>query len=231
MKLCNATVEKIDELNSTVKLFKLKLNEKISFVPGQFGTCMFKINEESINRSYSYASINCKNVDEIEFCIRLNLEGKATPFLFSIKEGESFKIAGPMGRMILPENLNKDKKLIFLATGTGVGPFRGMIKQALENGNNVSLYFGCRNEKDILFLDEFNATSKNNSKFNFYPVLTRGTESWKGLRGYIQDFIYEDINDKVYVLCGNPFMAKAVLEKLSTLGVDEENIVYEKWTK
>lgn len=231
MKIHNAKLNKITKINETVHLLNVKLDDNISFKPGQFGTCMFLINNKMKNRSYSFASINYEDTNEIEFCIRLNNKGEVTPFIFSLKEGFEFKILGPLGKMILPEKIDSSKEFIFLATGTGVAPFRAMIRKVLSNNssNKVSLYFGCQNENDILFKSEWEEIKESNSNFNFFPVLSKPNSNWQGLKGYVQNSIPKDFKNKIYVICGNPYMSADVLKILKENNVGEENIIYEKW--
>ncbi len=229
MAILDAEIKSIIKINQTVKLFKIKLNEKITFNPGQFGTCMFKINNKSINRSYSFGSKEYENIDEIEFYIRLNTKGEVTPFLFSQKEGFKFKLIAPLGSMIIPDEINVEKEIIFLATGTGISPFRSMIKKNLDNNKKVTLIFGCRSEEDILLRDEFENLMNENKNFKFIITISNSNEKWKGNIGYVQDFIDKDYKNKIFVICGNPFMTKDVLNKLKNNNVEDKNIIYEKW--
>jgi len=126
---------------------------------------------------------------------------------------------------------------VFIATGTGIAPFRGMLhwllaEQDRHENRTLSLLFGVRTESDIYYRDEFEQLAKQHQNFQFLPTLSRGSAEWPGLRGYVQDHLPAIVGDRkdmhAYV-CGLDKMVSANRALLKNLGWDRKQIFYEKY--
>jgi CDP-4-dehydro-6-deoxyglucose reductase len=83
-------------------------------------------------------------------------------------------IDGPYGnftRSEIPSNL---KTVIFLATGTGVAPIRGLVEEALNTGCTADLwlYWGWSSLEDLYLFDEFRSLSLNIRNILFIPLVS-----------------------------------------------------------
>ena len=123
---------KIKNICDDVKHLVIKTNQDFLFKPGQFISIILTINGEEIRRPYSIASAPYPN--SLELCIKILPNGKATPTINKLKEGDEIEIIGPMGRFTLHES-SKDKDLILISTGTGITPFKSMSQHLLKNEN------------------------------------------------------------------------------------------------
>src|SRR3989338_8347697 len=60
------------------------------------------------------------------------IPGVASNYLCDLKKSDQVQITGPVGRhFLLPEN-HRLCDFIFVATGTGIAPYRGMLKEMFE---------------------------------------------------------------------------------------------------
>lgn len=201
----------------------------VAFIPGQFVMLKFEgLNHKFDTRSYSIAG----QVDArtIELCIVYKGEGAATPLLFDLQVGDVLLSSLPEGRFILPEEI-VNKELFFICTGTGVAPFRCMVKELLNKKGYkypVHLYFGGRTAADLLYREEFEEMEKQFSNFYYFPVLSR--ENWNGLSGYVHSHYERKIEhqpDAMFFLCGWTQMIREARDKIKALGYSRQDIKVE----
>ncbi len=155
-------------------------------------------------------------------------------FLCDMKEGDEIACQGPFGDFILRPPM---RDTIFIATGTGIAPFRSMLCWLLSDetrhqGKQLYLIFGNRTEKDIYYHDEFVCLAAEHPNFHYQPTLSRGSPSWQGLRGYVQEHvpaIAQGRTDMHAYICGVDKMLKANRDLLKSLGWDRKSILYEKY--
>lgn len=139
-------------------------------------------------------------------------------------------IRGPFGLFTL-DKASKEK-LVFIGTGTGITPFRSMIKDLLEKNSEteISLIFGCRYEGELLYKSEFEELAGKFPNFRFFPLVSRPTEEWNGRKGHVQDnFEVIDITQSEVYICGLPIMVEEATKKLLELGMDKAQIHHEKF--
>jgi ferredoxin-NADP reductase len=204
------------------------------FVAGQW--LSFKTNKpdgEEITRAYSIAS---PPGDDNRFALCLNRvqDGFMSNFLCDLREGEKISCQGPFGDFILRPPL---RDTVFIATGTGIAPFRSMLHWLLADpvrhqGKRLWLLFGNRTETDIYYHEEFLDLAARHANFHYLPTLSRGGSEWQGLRGYVQEHvpgIVQSRTDMHAYICGLDKMIKANRELLKGLGWDRKSILYEKY--
>lgn len=80
--------------------------------------------------------------------------------LLALKEGDSIIASQLSGEFVLPKD--KTKKLVFIAGGIGVTPFRSMIKYLIDTGEKRDIVFIYINstEGDIAYEEIFNEAKK-----------------------------------------------------------------------
>jgi ferredoxin-NADP reductase len=214
--------------------FEMKGVPRFGFVAGQWLSFKTKTPAaEEITRAYSIAS---PPSDDGRFALCLNRvqDGFMSNFLCDLKAGDEISCQGPFGDFILRPPM---RDTIFIATGTGIAPFRSMLHWLLNDESrhqNKQLYliFGNRAEKDIYYHDEFVHLTAEHSNFHYLPTLSRGGSDWTGLRGYVQEHVPAKAHDRTDMhayICGLEKMVKANRELLKSLGWDRKSILYEKY--
>lgn len=213
-----------------LKRFFIQYECHIPYLSGQFVIIEFgSLNHQFSTRSYSIADRS--HGDTIELCVVLKENGAATPLLFDQKIGDTLKVSNPQGRFTLPEDCRNDIHYGFICTGTGVAPFRAMIKDLLEIrhiSSPIYLYFGCRTQSDILYKEEFEALAKQYPNFHYTPVLSR--EQWQGAIGYVHSHynaVFENKPDALIYLCGWTEMIKQTRDQLKSYGYSRTEIKVE----
>jgi ferredoxin-NADP reductase len=204
------------------------------FVPGQWLSVKTNTPDgEEMTRAYSIASPPSEN-GQVAFCLNRVQDGFMSNHLCDLAEGEKITFQGPFGDFILRPPL---RDTVFIATGTGIAPFRSMLHWLLADsghhqGRQFWLLFGARTEQDIYYRDEFEQLAAKHNNFRFLPTLSRAGDDWKGLRGYVQQHLGEIVGmrtDMHAYICGLDKMVTANRELLKNLGWDRTSIRYEKY--
>ena len=126
---------------------------------------------------------------------------------------------------------------IFIATGTGIAPFRSMLHWLVADpsrheNKQLWLVFGSRTENDIYYHQEFLRLAEAHKNFHYMPTLSRGALDWQGLRGYVQEHVPGIVagrTDMHAYVCGLDKMIRANRDLLKSLGWDRKSIRYEKY--
>ena len=232
----DARVVRSVALTEFTKHLELEVNgvSHFGFVPGQWLSVKATTPDgEEMTRAYSIASPPSEN-GHIAFCLNRVEEGFMSNHLFSLNEGEQITFQGPFGNFILRPPL---RDTVFIATGTGIAPFRSMLHWLLAEPDRHQehefwLLFGARNEEDLYYREEFEQLAAKHDNFHFLPTLSRASEEWKGLRGYVQQHVGEIVGmrtDMHAYICGLDKMVKANRELLKSLGWDRTSVRYEKY--
>ncbi len=227
-----AVVQNIDVLSYNVRGFSFKLLEppKIDFKAGQFMILNVPHEGKVVKRAYSIATPPHESLT-IELCVQHAEGGIASTYFWQLKEGDPVSISGPHGNFLLKEPL--DYEPVFMATGTGVAPFRSMVKHLIHINcaREIWLLFGTRYEHSLLYESEFRALANMRHNFHYIPTVSRPKE-WHGETGHIQQTFQKHVTDfsnKEIYICGWLEVVKAVCKDLEALGVPKERLHYEEW--
>jgi len=207
---------------------------RFGFVAGQW--LSFKTNKpdgEEITRAYSIASPPGED-NRFALCLNRVQDGFMSNFLCDMKVEEEISSQGPFGDFILRPPL---RDTLFIATGTGIAPFRSILHWLLADpvrhqDKQLWLLFGNRTEADIYYHQEFLDLAAGHANFHYLPTLSRGAPEWQGLRGYVQEHVPRIVtgrSDMHAYICGLDKMVKANRELLKGLGWDRKSILYEKY--
>ena len=121
-------------------IFRCKKMPTFEYQAGQFITIHFEKECKTLRRSYSIANVPAQN-NHIEIAAGFIEGGPGTELLFNLKPGDILQASGPYGRLILKESPNP-KRFIFVATSTGITPYRAMISELItriEKDKNLEI--------------------------------------------------------------------------------------------
>ena len=210
-----AIIEKKEQLTEFVYLltFKLVNPTDIAFLAGQ--TFMLNV-APGINRTMSISSAPSEK-QTILMCHDVSPNGPASKWTLAKSVGDQATFMAPLGMFTLDTQSNRRK--IFVATGTGIAPYRSMLLDyLLGNGtDDITLYWGMRHEEDLYWVSEFQELSMKYPNFRFVICLSQPSQSWSGARGRVTaHVVQEELNierSDVY-LCGNQLMIKDIEAQL-----------------
>ena len=221
------------------------------FAPGQFVSCVADDpNGKSQTRAYSIASAPRGN--GFDLCVNRVEGGFFSNLLCDLEQGDTVRFHGPHGLFILRQPLTDT---ILIATGTGVAPMLGFVQHLFPadgtdrtEGRHVWLVYGTRHETELYYRDYFEQIAAQHSNFHYISTLSRAPESWKGHRGYVQEFVGKiaeehaascspdvvtaaepaGFNIHAYI-CGLNEMVSANRERLMSLGWQRKQIIFERY--
>ncbi len=217
--------------------FEMRSVPNFGFVPGQWLSVKAHDPEgpdgKEITRAYSIASPPTAN-GKFAFCLNRVQDGFMSNYLFDLPIGAQITTQGPFGSFILKPPL---RDTLFIATGTGIAPFRSMLHWLFADPERHSereywLLFGVRTERDIYYRDEFESMANAHPNFHFLPTLSRADSDWPGLRGYVQEHVKPIIGERADMhayICGLGKMVKANRDQLQSMGWPRTSILYERY--
>jgi CDP-4-dehydro-6-deoxyglucose reductase len=223
------------ELAPEVRHFEFEVPgvKTFDFVPGQFVSVVKKFDEKEITRAYSIASPRHGN--RFALCLNRVMEGMLSPYLFSLDPGAEVEIGEPLGYFTLRR---PERRAVFIATGTGIAPFRSMLLDHLPGSpSQITLLFGVRHEHGLLYRAELEELAGRHEQFNFLPTVSRPSAAWAGRTGRVHAHLQEALaigsseeraTVDVYV-CGMKAMVDDVRTELKRQGFDRKQIIYEKY--
>jgi len=223
-------------LNSRVMELHIDLGiRRFRYKPGQFVAMSPHIDGRPSNE-WSYYSIASGPNGHNGFDLCVSIDGFRDIWPSSAEheqlEGQKVTIKGPSGVFTLPAKIDKD--LVFMATGTGVAPFRSMLQYILREQiphKSIHLIYGGRFESEILYRNEFEELVEQLPGFTYDIILSRDP-LWKGHKGRLRDFYMkaysEPREDVLFYLCGWPDMVRDGLRDLiDDLGYHPSQLIYE----
>ena len=221
VKTLPTRVQKMERVAPDVMALYLKLpaNERLQFFAGQYIDILMK---DGKARSFSLA--NAPHDDEfLELHIRNIPGGAFSQYVFNdMKERDILRVKGPHGSFQLRED--SSKPILFVASGTGFAPVKGMIEHALQIGitRPMHFYWGSRIQADLYMLDKVRAWEARGVKFT--PVVS--DEPWPGRTGFVHQAVLDDYADlsgyQVYA-CGAPVVVEAAHRDFTRLrGLPQE---------
>lgn len=102
-------------------------------------------------------------------------KGVCSNYLCDARVGDEIRVTGPAGkRFVLPKEPGKHG-YVFVATGTGIAPFRGMCLELIRDhpGVPITLLMGAPYRTDLLYHDFFSGLQKEHDGFRYLTALSR----------------------------------------------------------
>lgn len=159
--------------------------------------------------------------------------GVCSNYLCDLEAGDEVRVTGPVGkRFLLPTHPERHHH-VFVATGTGIAPFRGMVLELLKGpagnaGCEIWLLMGSPYTTDLLYHEQFVELAGKYSNFHYLQAISREPGA-DGSRGIYVDALIERELDRlgpvladehtVLYLCGLTGMQFSIFRRLASLGL------------
>lgn len=198
-------------------IFEFIFPGKLNFEPGQYleWTLPVKNPDSRGNRRY-FTVASSPTEDSLRIAVRMAKE-KGSAFkrtLLELNPGDQIVAGSLSGDFILPKD--KSKKLVFIAGGIGITPFRSIIKYLNDKGEtrDIVLFYAAADEKDFVYKDVF-----KNVKLVTLVTPKQGFITEELLKKEVPDY-----KNRQYYLSGPPSMVDSYKDMLHKAGVSWRNI-------
>lgn len=164
--------------------------------------------------------------------------GIMSSYIWSLKPGDKVTISGPFGEFFARET---DNEMVFIGGGAGMAPMRSHIfdqLKRLHSKRRISFWYGARSMREAFYVEELDQLAKDFSNFSWHLALSEPLpeDNWTGATGFIHNVLYENYlknhkapEDCEYYMCGPPMMTKSCVDMLHSLGVEDENILFDNF--
>ena len=128
--------------------------------------------------------------------------GVCSNYICDLRVGDEVQVTGPSGkRFLLPVDHNKHD-YIFMATGTGIAPFRSMCKELFEHPDGpttsqVHVVMGVPYTTDLLYDEFFVALAEKHDNFHYHKAVSRERQE-DGSRGLYVGQLVEQKFEEVF---------------------------------
>ncbi|SHJ30860.1 PepSY domain-containing protein [Pseudozobellia thermophila] len=171
--------------------------------------------EGARERLYSIGKVN----DTLVISIRRHEKGLCSNYLHQLAQGEKLT-----ARVVDNRNFHfpkQAKKTVFIATGTGIGPFLGMIQENVKK-REIHLYWGARKREAFNLYKDYIETARREGKLTAFKT---AYSRENGEKTYVQHLVRQDktlfldvLKSKgCIMICGSIAMQKEVLRELQVL--------------
>jgi len=212
LELHTETLTHHEEISPGV--FVIGFRRRYDFQPGQ--AIKLGIDPDTPPRIYSICSGTTD--DELRVLFNLKADGFLTPKLAALAVGDTVYASAPYGTF-----LGTDQPAWWIATGTGIAPFRSMLRSG--QGKNNVLIHGVRHLNQFYFKDEL----RQYLGTNYHRCCSAESEP-EIYSGRVTGFLTEQNSwpkDQRYYICGQATMAVETRDLLISKGIPFPNIITE----
>lgn len=219
-----AKLEKRIKLTPTVILVSLSLKKPISFKAGQYIAINIPTSDGIAERPFSIASPPHQNKN-IELLIKLIPGGLASTFFEQKEVGSEISLSGPRGTFGLIRYKNP---VHFIASSTGIAPFRSMLYNKLGKGKTahpIHLTLGAPTSEEMIMEKEMDGLTKKHDNFFCSLITTANPSDYPDI--YLENIDLKQKND--FYLCGGPNFVEDIKNALLNRGIKKSRIHHEKF--
>ncbi|WPK25819.1 hypothetical protein PUMCH_003150 [Australozyma saopauloensis] len=210
--------------DSAIYRFKLFHDDEVLDIPtGHHLACCFTIDGKDEIRYYSPIS-NQFDTGFFDILVKSYASGKVSKEFAMLREGQTVKFRGPVGRLDYKPNMAEHIGLV--AGGSGITPILQVITKVIttpEDTTKLTLLYGNETENDILLKNELDEIAKKYPDFTVHYTVTNPSESWTGEKGFVTKelilkYMPEASSSNRLFICGPPEMKRKLIEDTSSLG-------------
>ena len=216
-------------LSSSVLRLRLRPDAPLAYRAGQFVQI---VRGDGLVRSYSLASVPGLD-DFLELHIRLVPDGRMSGWLAERPIGERLTIRGPAGDCFYVAG-QPEQPLLLAATGTGLAPLVGILRDALSHGHTgpISLLHGSREAAGLYLTEELHTLAAQHPQVSFVASVIDGDAQALAPQR-ITVATMQDLTTALFpalagwrvFLCGDPLIVNGMRRQVFMTGVSRKDIL------
>jgi len=223
--------DKVSIATDTVD-FIFNPKQKFAFSPGQYmeWTLPHKKADSRGNRRY-FTIASSPTEEDLRLGIKFYANGSSYKKAMIAMNGHTPIVGAQVrGDFTLPKDTNK--KLVFIAGGIGITPFRSMIKYLIDTKQSrpIILLYANKTVDEIVYHEIFTQAQQQLGIQTIYTLTdkTKLPVNWQGYVGRIDEALIHsvvpDFKERIFYLSGPRAMVNAYENTLKSIGVPSDQI-------
>lgn len=210
--------------------FIFEPDKPLAFTPGQYleWTIPNRFSDNRGNRRF-FTVASAPTESNIRLGIKFySPESSFKRALWNMKVNDTLSASHTSGDFTLPKNTKK--KLVFIAGGIGVTPFRSMVQHLIDTKDSraITLLYSNKKVSEIAYVDTFDRAAREIGMKTVYaltnePTLVPGTH-----KGFIDSALIAnevpDYKERMFYISGPHGMVEAFKKTLHDMGISRFNI-------
>lgn len=206
--------------------------EKVQFLPGQYMEWTLEHPNPDTRGNRRYFTI-ASSPTENNFRLGIKFYEKGSSFkntLINIGHDIPIVSAQLAGDFTLPKD--EKQKLVFIAGGIGITPFRSIIKYLIDKNEkrDIVLLYANKQSADIVYKDIFDEAEKKIGIKAYYAISdeNQAPKDWQGITGRIDGEkikeVVPDFKERIFYLSGPHSLVDAFEKTLVDMGISRNKI-------
>ena len=207
-------------------------DRKLAYEPGQYLEWTLPHANQDIRGNRRYFTLASSPTEpDVRIGVKFYDNGSSYKHaMLDLDENSMVAASQLAGDFVMPKD--PSRKLVFIAGGIGVTPFRSMVKYMIDTkqSRTVTLLYSARSEQDFAYRDVFEQARNEFGLNTLYVVSNAQTKATmpRTISGMITaDTIKQTVPDyleRVFYISGTHPMVVAMQDALHGLGVNKHNI-------
>jgi len=228
-----ATVGSVTEETVSVRTLNLELPEWAGHQAGQHLDVRLTAEDGYVaERSYSIASAPG---EPVAITVERLEDGEVSPYLTEeVRPGDDFEIRGPIGGYFVWPWDDADRPLLLLAGGSGVVPFRSILRHRTRTGSTppTRLLYSARSLADVIYRAELDEAGDGVEVI--YTLTRQQPPGWSGHTGRVTNELLRDVawpadQRPISYVCGPTAFVESVAAGLVSLGYPADRVKTERY--